>query len=488
MTERGFDTTDLGDAVTIAYVQGLTVTSSFFHSMTELHYFDLFNNQRLIRGGSVAMTAETGDLAKARNAVVKEFLENRDAPWLAWIDTDMGFAPDWIERLLADADPEERPIVGALAFTARHEKSDGMGGYRVLATPTIFDWGEDGDEEGLIVRWDYHVDALQQCSATGSACILIHRSVFEKIAAKFGYGKWYDRWWNPKMQKMTSEDLSFCLRADVVGCRVLVDSAVKTTHQKNMWLQEADYFAQRTLAELVPAVPTATEPTAVIVPVLGRPQNAAPFMESLKASDPAGLAKVYAVVDWGAGDEARAWREAGAEVIDCDPAITPEDAMARGTFAEKVNIAYGQTNEPWLLLVGDDVRFHPGWLDHAQHASRDGAHVIGTNDLKNPRVISGEHATHLLVRRAYVDERGASWDGPKVVAHEGYRHNFPDDEIVTVAKQRGVWAFAQHSRVEHLHPLWNDNIEIDDTYKLGASFYEQDKALFEQRLKENSVA
>src|SRR5215217_5001091 len=309
------DIGDPGDAVTIAYVQGLTVTSSFFHSMQELHYFDLFNKQRLIRGGNVAMTAETGDLAKARNAVVKEFLENRDAPWLAWIDTDMGFAPDWIERLLADADPEGRPIVGALAFTARHEKSDGMGGYRVLATPTIFDWGEDGDEEGLIVRWDYHVDALQQCSATGSACILIHRNVFEKIAAKFGYGKWYDRWWNPKMQKMTSEDLSFCLRADVVGCRVLVDSAVKTTHQKSFWLQEADYFAQRTIAQLVPEVPPATEPTAVIVPVLGRPQNAEPFMASLQESG-ADFANVYAVIDADEDqDVIRAWSETGVELI-----------------------------------------------------------------------------------------------------------------------------------------------------------------------------
>jgi hypothetical protein len=100
-------------------------------------------------------------------------------------------------------------------------------------------------------------------------------------------------------------------------------------------------------------------------------------------------------------------------------------------------------------------------------------------------VTSGEHATHLLIRRNYIDERGASWDGPKVVCHEGYRHNFPDDEIVTVAKQRGVWAFAKHSEVEHLHPFWGD-AEVDATYELGQSSFEQDQALFLGRLAEHN--
>jgi hypothetical protein len=474
------DVTDIGDlpdAVTIAYVHGLTVTSSWFHSMTELYYYDIYTSQRILRGGNIAMTAETDGLAKARNKAVEVFLKERDAPWMLWIDSDMGFTPDTIERLLASADPEKRPVVGALCFTQRHEKTDHMGGWRTLATPTIFDWAQDGNEEGHKVRWDYHIDALQECAATGSACILIHRSVFEKIAEQFGPGKWYDRFYNPTMQKLTSEDLSFCMRARHVGCPIYVDSSVKTTHQKPMWLAEPDYFAQRTLAELIPAVPPATEETAIIVPVLGRPQNAEPFMESLRASG-AELATVYAVCDWNDRETFEAWFAAGAEVVHF------EVGPSSGTFAEKVNVAYRQTDEPWLFLVGDDVRFHPGWLDHAQHAARDGAHVIGTNDLHNPLVLQGEHATHLMVRRAYVDERGASWDGPKVVCHEGYRHMFVDDEIVTVAKQREVWAFAEHSKVEHLHPLWG-GAEPDETYRLGASFFEQDKKLFEQRKAEH---
>ena len=471
------------DAVTVAYIHSESVTFSWYHSMSELQMYDVATHQRLWAGGYIALTAETDGLADARNRAVKLFLEERDAPWLFWVDTDMGFSPDTVERLLAAADPVERPVVGGLCFTQRHEKSDNMGGWRMLATPTIFDWGHDGDKMGFIVKWNYAPDAIQQCMGTGSACILIHRSVFEKIKAKYGE-HWYDRYWNPTMERLVSEDLAFCTRANDpdVACTVWVDTAVKTTHKKTQYLQEADYIGQRVLAEVIsdPEVPAATEATAIIVPVLGRPQNAKPFMESLKASG-AELAKVYAVVDHADVKTLAAWRMAGAQVIQYDDG--PPDSPG-GTFAAKVNLGYVCTDEPWLLLVGDDVRFKPGWLDHAQHAARDGAHVIGTNDLHNSRVTSGEHATHLMVRRAYVDERGASWDGPKVVCHEGYRHNFVDDEMVTVAKQRGVWAFAEYSKVEHLHPLWK-NAEMDATYELGASFALQDKVLFEQRAAEH---
>jgi hypothetical protein len=46
---------------------------------------------------------------------------------------------------------------------------------------------------------------------------------------------------------------------------------------------------------------------------------------------------------------------------------------------------------------------------------------------------------------------GASWDGPGIVCHEGYRHWFVDDEITVAAQLRGVFQAALGSHVEHLH-------------------------------------
>ena len=212
----------------------------------------------------------------------------------------------------------------------------------------------------------------------------------------------------------------------------------------------------------------------MIVPVLGRPGNAAPFMESLRASG-ADLAHVYAVAN--PGPDEKAWLDAGASVIGWA-------GPSPGTFAQRVNYGYKVTKEPWLLLTGDDVRFHPGWLDQAQYAARDGAAVVGTNDMHNPRSLAGDHSPHPLIRRSYVNEQGASWDGPKVVAHEGYRHWFVDDEIVTAAKQRDTWAMANHAKIEHLHPLWGLAAD-DETYRLGRERVAGDRALFEARAAEH---
>jgi hypothetical protein len=474
--------TDAGgtaEAVVVAYVHQNQVAYSWYHSMVELIGWDLAHDARVLRGGYIGMRYGSDGLVQARNKAVVHFLDEGKADWLFWIDTDMGFTADTVDRLLEAADPDERPIVGGLCFTQTETDEDGLGGWRCRATPTVFDWAKIGEQMGFAVRWDFPPDTLTQVAGTGGACILIHRTVFEKIEQAHGR-VWYDRVPNTTSGQLLGEDLSFCLRAGALQIPMYVHTGVRTNHLKSTWVSDEDYWKQRALAAaLEQQAPPATERTAVIVPVLNRPGNAAPFMESLKASG-ADLADVYAVCDIDDRETQDAWAAAGASTL-----VMTATFDNPGTFAEKVNIGYQNTEQPWLFLVGDDVQFEPGWLDHAQQAARDGFDVIGTNDLHNPRVTSGEHATHLLVRRSYVDEQGASWDGPKVVAHEGYRHWYVDDEIVTAAKQRETWAMAPHAHVEHLHPLWGLAAD-DDTYRLGQSHAEHDKALFTERLKANA--
>jgi hypothetical protein len=465
------DLPPVSESVAVAYVNTSEVTYSWHHSMVELIGWDLANHGRIIRGGYIAMRSGTNGLVEARNLAVKQFLNEGKADWLFWIDTDMGFAPDAVDKLMAAADPVHRPVVGGLCFTQQETASDEMGGWKTAAAPTVFDWTTAGDEQGFAVRWDYPKDSLVRCSGTGAACILIHKSAFEKVAANYG-PVWYDRLPNPSQGRLIGEDLSFCVRLGALDIPIFVHTGVKTTHQKLQWVGEDIYDAQRAGTRGAD-VPPATDEVAVIVPVLRRPQNAKPFMESLRAST--GLATAYAICQADDEPTAEAWRASGA-VVHIGEAVS---------FAEKVNAGYALTREPSLFLVGDDVRFQPGWLDHAQHvAHTTGAKVVGTNDLGNPRVTTGEHATHLLIARDYVDEVGASWDGPKSVCHEGYRHWFVDDEIVTAAKQRGVWAMAKDSVVEHLHPAWGKG-QTDEVYKLGQSFAQQDRKLFERRLAEH---
>jgi len=455
------------ETVCLSYVHDTDVSHSFHDSLVNLLLHDATTEARVMRGGYLPIRcARSSTLSEARNLAVEGFLA-RPADWLFIVDTDMGFAPDTLERLLDVADPIDRPIVGALCFAQKETATDGLSGFHTSPRVTILDWVKTPQGEKFAGRTNYPVNSVVRCAGTGSACILIHRSVFEKIAAEVG-SAWYNRVIGDD-GKPIGEDVSFCLRAGAIGIPVYVHTGVKTSHLKNLWLQEADFWRRSSMAP-------ADEPTAVIVPVMRRPGNAEPFMASLRAST--GLAKAYAMCD--ADDDAtiEAWGSVGAEVwVDCHRADGP------GRFADKVNVGFGRSTEPWLFLVGDDVRFHPGWLDHAQHVARTwNASVVGTNDLGSQRVTDGEHATHLLIRRSYVEEVGASWDGPGVVCHEGYRHWYVDDEIVAAAKQRGVWQMALGSVVEHLHPMFGKG-DDDDVYRLGQSHAAADRKIFEGRVR-----
>jgi hypothetical protein len=212
----------------------------------------------------------------------------------------------------------------------------------------------------------------------------------------------------------------------------------------------------------------------VIVPVLHRPWQAEPFMASVDETH----AQVLVVAEPDDTETIAAWLLAGAVVHVSETAHT---------FAQKANVGYRIGAAPWLLLVGDDARFTDGWLDAAlEVASTTRAAVIGTNDEANRRVVRGDHTCHPFIRRTYVDHLGASWDGPGYVCHEGYAHNFVDDEIVTVAKQRGLWAAAPKCVIPHMHPVYG-TAPKDATYQLGRSSQERDRAIFNRRLEQYAL-
>ena len=214
---------------------------------------------------------------------------------------------------------------------------------------------------------------------------------------------------------------------------------------------------------------------AVIVPAMKRPQNVQPLVDSFNATQ-RGVANLYFVCDHDDAEQIAAVTNAGAKAL-----IRYGDKP--GTYAEKVNWGYSHTSEPWIFVTGDDVRFHKGWIDAARDLS-DRFDVIGTNDHPdgkgNPRVAAGSHADHFFIRRTYVNEQGASLDGPGVVAHEGYRHFYTDVEIVELAKARRTFSPCLASLVEHLHPDLGHG-EPDATYVEGWSARGDDEKVWRKR-------
>jgi hypothetical protein len=220
----------------VAWVHSEWVAHSWFTSLMGV----VMTEPRI--GPYVAMKCGTDGLVAARNQTVLAFLES-PAEYLFWVDTDMGFSSDVVSLLLEHVDPVTAPVVGALCFANKEMGTDGMGGYRCKAVPTLYQWVELPDgKNGFMPIYDYPRDALVPVAATGSACIIIHRSVFEKVAAEFtSTNSWYTRLTNPTTGQLIGEDMSFCYRANAAGVPLFVHTGVKTTHLKPIWLQEDDY-------------------------------------------------------------------------------------------------------------------------------------------------------------------------------------------------------------------------------------------------------
>lgn len=207
---------------------------------------------------------------------------------------------------------------------------------------------------------------------------------------------------------------------------------------------------------------------AILVPMLGRPHRVEPLLASIDATC---KARVLFLVSPDDHKVHRAIERTGHEQLEVR-------RLPCGDYARKINAGYRATTEALLFLAADDLRFHPGWYEAAVAKLTDGIGVVGTNDLGSPRVMAGEHATHSLVTRDYADRFGTI-DGPGEILHEGYPHEWVDDELVGTAKYRGAWAMALDSHVEHLHPNWHPEVPMDALYaqqrrrmRLGAGLYQ----------------
>jgi hypothetical protein len=230
-----------GGGVLVAYCHESRVSHSWHRSLVDLMVYDKVSGDNLIQSAPFAVACDgPHGLVQGRNLAAQHFLDTTDAEWLFWVDTDMGFKPDALQRLLAAADPVSRPVVGGLCFALKHTRPDGYSGFVQQPMPTLFRMARDVDGHvGFANRMVYPVDSLVQVAGTGSAFIVIHRSVLEEIRAAQG-----DVWYEPVRYedgRPLSEDLSFCYRVGQLGHQVYVHTGVETTHHKEIWLGAGHY-------------------------------------------------------------------------------------------------------------------------------------------------------------------------------------------------------------------------------------------------------
>lgn len=176
-------------------------------------------------------------LVDARNELMRFFLDSTDATHIWFIDTDMGFKPDTVKKLLEP----NLPVVGALTYGMTTVRPDDLSGYVtepfIVAYDMVID--KDTDRAHYVLKTDLDLDdqTPQLVAATGTGCLLISREAADAVRTEHG-----DTWFNQLRYKhdtqlqVISEDMSFCYRLSTVGISIYVHAGVKTNHMKTVWL------------------------------------------------------------------------------------------------------------------------------------------------------------------------------------------------------------------------------------------------------------
>lgn len=215
---------------------------------------------------------------------------------------------------------------------------------------------------------------------------------------------------------------------------------------------------------------------AIIIPVLGRGERIEALLENIHSTTDV----EHRVVFMCSRDDP------ATEVClatDADTIVVPW-VSDRADYAKKINRAYELTEEEWIFQAATDLLFHEKWASRALYTgSSQRVGVIGTNDLGNAMVKRGLHATHILIRRAYIEDQGGTFDNTGVVLCTEYDHQYCDTEFVQTAILRRQFAANLRSIVEHMHPHWG-KAEVDETYAKAERQYRDDAAIHSRRMRE----
>lgn len=165
----------------------------------------------IIPGGIQPLSGMPFDHARNQGA---QLTLNHGCEWMFFLDSDVIPPRDAIIRLIN----RRQPIISGLY--ARRSPPCGL--------PVMMRGGQ----------WitDYTPGSIVEAEVVGAGCLLIHRTVLEKLAQKplHPARPWFE--WRVDMQHLLppgeamSEDYVFCLQARRMGYRILVDTSIVCRH------------------------------------------------------------------------------------------------------------------------------------------------------------------------------------------------------------------------------------------------------------------
>ena len=179
----------------------------------------------LRRVGDCMVTHVAGSLIyDSRNKICAKAIE-LGCDYIMWFDSDMIFAPDTLEKLMA----HDKSFVSGVYYKR-------TGTYEPVIYEAINHY-EDGRAEAITYK-DYPKDKLFKAQGVGFGCVLLKTSLLLEMAAEF------KDWFTP--YDRMGEDLSFCKRATELGHDIWVDPTVQCGHVGQIIVTDKFYNAYKT--------------------------------------------------------------------------------------------------------------------------------------------------------------------------------------------------------------------------------------------------
>lgn len=169
----------------------------------------------LQRAGDTVIGFEVGSLVyNARNNLARQAVKS-EADWVLWLDSDMVFGPDLLQRMLKVCTENDIDFLTALCFRRKPPY-----------TPTLFDRLEKTDKGASYTALMSVPEGRFQVGGCGFAGVLMSMDVLLSVMAKF----------NGRMFEPIDgfgEDVAFCWRARQCGYVIWCDSDIELGHVGN---------------------------------------------------------------------------------------------------------------------------------------------------------------------------------------------------------------------------------------------------------------
>ena len=176
--------------------------------------------------GDCAVAFQIGSLVyDSRNNLAKHALTMK-ADYILWLDSDMMFEPDILEKMLAKMQEKNLDILSGIYYRRRHPFS-----------PVLFKkFSVDENNFATFENYNsYPEDDIFEVEGIGFGCVLMSSDVLFDVAAQF------KDWFSPLGR--VGEDLSFCWRARQCGYKIFADPEIQLGHCGSQIITKGFYEA-----------------------------------------------------------------------------------------------------------------------------------------------------------------------------------------------------------------------------------------------------